>query len=302
VTSKAPLALALATGTLALVPAAAPAVPPPQTLPLSSAPKLAASAAGARGRIVRAAVSQLGYRDRGHFCSRFGPCEPWCALFSTWAWQRAGVPVARYPFTGTIYDWAVLNTHVLAPAATPRPGDVVLFGTGPRTVGTSLHVGIVEDVYPGYIVTVEGDSDHRVVRLVVPTGDPTRVGEPGRIYAYASPLRDAPAVPLAGARRAAAARALRSSKLVEPALRASRLTPTDLRLRKTLRSLRAFQHMPYRTAGVTIGWTGVDSLGEVNVAVISNGPLASAQAAWQSFLGRWGDPGVAYAVSYYTAG
>ena len=50
----------------------------------------------------------------------------------------------------------------------PQPGDAVLFGTGPWTVDTSLHTGIVEAVYPGFLVTIEGDSLHGVRRYVVP--------------------------------------------------------------------------------------------------------------------------------------
>jgi hypothetical protein len=249
---------------------------------------------------VRAAARQLGYRDQGSYCQKFGPCEEWCALFATWAWQHAGVPIGRYPFTGSIYYWAALHTAVRRPAATPKPGDAVLFGSGPRTVRTSLHVGIVEQVYPGYLVTLEGNTTHRVVRLVIPRTRAWRAGEPGPIYAYASPLRGS-------ARRAraasAAARALRASRLGRPmaAPAAARLTPTDRRLRRTLLNLRAFQHMPYRAGPLRIGWAQVNRLGQVEVAVEYQGALAEAQQAWAAFLARWRDPGAAYAVTFYTA-
>ena len=97
--------------------------------------------------------------DRGSFCNPYGPCEAWCALFATWVWEQAGVPVPSYPFTGNIYDWAAANTEVLPPSATPVPGDAVLYGTGPYSPATSLHVGLVMQVWPdGAIVTVEGDA------------------------------------------------------------------------------------------------------------------------------------------------
>jgi CHAP domain len=251
---------------------------------------------------VRRAVSQLGYRDTGHFCNRFGPCEVWCSLFATWAWQQAGIGIGRLPFTGSIYDWAALNTYVLRHEATPQPGDAALFGTGPASVHSSLHVGIVEDVYPGYIVTVEGDAAHRVLRFVVPVKHPKRVGEAGPIYAYASPL------PGAGTSRSharASAASLSGARLraaIAGQDSAGGLTPTDLRLRTTIRSLRAFQHMPYRAPGLTIGWFGVNALGQVLVAVKSTGSPASARSEWQSFLLRYGDAGRAYAVSYYPSG
>jgi hypothetical protein len=252
---------------------------------------------GDRGRIVTLARSQLGYRDRGHFCSKYGPCEEWCSLFATWVWRGAGVPIGSLPFTGSMYQWSVLNTYVMAANADPRPGDAVLFGTGPGNVGTSLHVGVVEAVYPGYLVTIEGDTSHRVLRFVVPVDRPTRIGEPGPIYAYASPVHGTPA---------SALRKRPPPQLSPRALRLAianqaakhQLTPTDRRLRTTIRSLRAFQHMPYREAGARIDWVGVNALGQVEVTVSSGGSLDSAQLAWQNFLARWQDQGSAYVVSY----
>jgi hypothetical protein len=304
------LALVLAGGALMLGPSSAggSALAPARALPVDAAPRLASWPSGTRGRIVRTAARQLGYRDSGRYCTKFGPCEPWCALFSTWAWRAARIPIARYPFTGSIYYWAALNTRVLRPGAAPKPGDAVLFGTGPRSIRSSLHVAIVEDVYPGYLLTIEGNTDHRVVRLVVPTANPARVGEPGRIYAYASPLRAAPGRPRAARRPdpAAAARALRASVGQqagrEPPAHASKVSATDLRLRRTIRKLRALQHMPYQADGVKIGWTRVNPHGQIEVAVISRGTLAAAKLAWASFLAHWRDAGNAYAVTYYTAG
>jgi CHAP domain len=110
--------------------------------------------------IVAAVASQIEPDpDTGYFCNPYGPCEEWCALFATWAWQRAGTPIPRYGFVGSIYDWAVDHGRVLPPTAKPDPGDAVLYGTGPQNVNTSVHVGIVTQVWPdGAIDTVDGDS------------------------------------------------------------------------------------------------------------------------------------------------
>jgi len=97
--------------------------------------------------------------DTGYFCNPYGPCEEWCALFATWVWEQAGVPIPNYAFVGDVYTWAAANTAVLPPTSTPLPGDAVLYGTGPWTVATSVHMGIVAQVWPdGAIVTVEGDA------------------------------------------------------------------------------------------------------------------------------------------------
>ncbi len=281
----------------------------PSTPPVSSGPApVPHRPSGVRGRIVALAASQLGYRDHGSYCTKYGPCEEWCSLFSTWAWRGAGIPIGSFPFTGSVYYWAAANTYVLRPSARPRPGDSVLFGTGPGSVGTSLHIGIVEGVYPGYLVTIEGDSRHGVRRFVVPIHHPQAVGEPGGIYAYASPV---PRVRASSA-GAGAARARTSSpgeRTLGPAqlrralayqARARRLSPGDRRLNHTIALLRAFQHMPYRDGSVRIEWTGVNPSGRILVAVVSRHSPAFAQGVWQRFLARYHDSGRAYAVGYYT--
>jgi hypothetical protein len=97
--------------------------------------------------------------SEGPYCNPYGPCEAWCALFATWAWQVAGVPIPSYGFTGDIWNWAGANTGDLPPTATPAVGDAVLYGTGPQNAATSPHVGIVTQVWPdGSIMTVGGDS------------------------------------------------------------------------------------------------------------------------------------------------
>ena len=111
--------------------------------------------------IVGAVVSQIqpDPNVQGPYCNPYGPCEQWCALFATWAWEQAGVPIPRYAFTGDIWGWARANTGVLPPTATPAVGDAVLYGTGPSSTTTSVHVAIVTQVWPdGAIMTVGGDS------------------------------------------------------------------------------------------------------------------------------------------------
>jgi hypothetical protein len=110
--------------------------------------------------IVSAVASQIEPDpDTGYYCNPYGPCEEWCALFATWAWQQAGIPIPSYAFTGNIYDWTAANGTLLPSTATPDPGDAVLYGTGPENSDTSVHVGIVTQVWPdGAIDTVDGDS------------------------------------------------------------------------------------------------------------------------------------------------
>ena len=76
--------------------------------------------------------------DTGYFCNPYGPCEAWCALFATWVWERAGVPIPSYAFTGDIYYWAAgPHRACCPPTAAPLPGDAVLYGTGPWSTSSS---------------------------------------------------------------------------------------------------------------------------------------------------------------------
>ncbi|MBS1845674.1 MAG: CHAP domain-containing protein [Actinobacteria bacterium] len=153
----------------------------------------AAVGTGASGSaIVRIARSQLGVTESplGSNCSKFGPCEEWCALFVAWVWEHAGVPMqggtAPYAYSGSFYGWVKEHGgRVLPPGATPSPGDAVLYGWGPTA---SEHVGIVESVLGGEIVTIEGNFGDRVARVgPFPPGLAVAEGEAGPIYAYAEP-------------------------------------------------------------------------------------------------------------------
>jgi hypothetical protein len=153
----------------------------------------AASASGASGTaIVRIARSQLSVSEHppGSNCTRYGPCEEWCALFVAWVWEHAGIRMqggtAPYAYSGSFYGWVKEHGgRVLPSGATPSPGDAVLYGRGPRA---SAHVGIVESVLGGEITTIDGNFADRVARVgPFPPALAELDGEPGPIYAYAEP-------------------------------------------------------------------------------------------------------------------
>ena len=96
------------------------------------------------GATIAAAVASQIEPDpdvQGLYCNPYGPCEQWCALFATWAWEAAGIDIPRYAFTGDIWGWAAARGLALPPTATPAVGDAVLYGTGPSSTATSVHVG-----------------------------------------------------------------------------------------------------------------------------------------------------------------
>jgi hypothetical protein len=134
----------------------------PDNVPVTFSTPSPNSTSPSSGRIVAAAASQIGPdpdNSEGPFCNPYGPCEEWCALFATWAWQQGGFPVPSLPFVGSIYNWAQTNGAIIPTTGTPAPGDAVLYGTGPQNVNTSVHTGIVAAVWPdGEIITIEGDA------------------------------------------------------------------------------------------------------------------------------------------------
>ncbi len=110
--------------------------------------------------IISVAESQIGPTTApGSFCNPYGPCEEWCSLFASWAWNKAGIPAPEYGFTGNLYDWVAQHQRDLAPSDMPAAGDFVFYGSGPGSAATSVHMGIVVQTWGnGSLLTIEGDS------------------------------------------------------------------------------------------------------------------------------------------------
>jgi cell wall-associated NlpC family hydrolase len=122
---------------------------------------------GARNKIKKIAQGQLGYHEGPGNQNKYGPTGPWCANFTTWVWRKAGVDIPILPFTGDVYDWG--REHGLAYGKNnldaAKPGDVLLFGTGPESPSTSTHIGIVESVHGDKVTMIEGNSSDKVQRV-----------------------------------------------------------------------------------------------------------------------------------------
>ncbi len=173
--------------------------------PAASSPTLAEPVSGgctpgpaptpaSSSRIVRIAESQIGQGEHPpkSNCTIFGPCEEWCALFASWVWIKAGVPLegstAEYGYSGSLYTWTKEHGgRVLPPSATPTPGDLVFFGTGPAQ-GESAHVAIVQTVYKdGRITTINGNDEHGEVGIAGPFLPSEATVQGQHIYGYAQP-------------------------------------------------------------------------------------------------------------------
>jgi len=121
------------------------------------------------GRVVAAALSQMGYTEGEEEYTKFGerfgyPHGYWCDMFVSWCADQAGVPKTAFPRSVNCSRHCEMFTatgRYQSGAArggtyTPRQGDLALFQK-PDT-GRIHHVGLVLYVEDGKIFTVEGNA------------------------------------------------------------------------------------------------------------------------------------------------
>ncbi|QWF81336.1 CHAP domain-containing protein [Amycolatopsis sp. CA-230715] len=152
-------------------------------------PGAIAQPASVRDDIAKLANGEIGTGENppGSNCTPYGPCESWCAHFATWAWRKAGIDIPNYGFTGDIYTWGKQKGRAHATDTGMHTGDIVLYGTGPSSVDTSVHTGIVVAASGGKITTVEGNSGDEVSKHG--PFDPQHAeaaGRPADIYGWVS--------------------------------------------------------------------------------------------------------------------
>jgi cell wall-associated NlpC family hydrolase len=123
---------------------------------------------GVAKEVVDKARGQLGYHEGPGNRNKYGPTGYWCSNFATWVWQKSGVDIGILPFTGDVYHWGQERGLAYHSLEKVRPGDVLLFGTGPQSPATSTHIGIVESVHGGQVTLIEGNSADKVQRVTHP--------------------------------------------------------------------------------------------------------------------------------------
>ena len=118
--------------------------------------------------ILSAARKEIGTRESPPGSNRnpYGPTAAWCSSFATAMWRKAGVNIPILPFTGDVFTWGKENGKAYGKNNLDdvRPGDVLLFGTGPSSTSTSTHIGIVEKVDGDRVTLIEGNSGDQVRR------------------------------------------------------------------------------------------------------------------------------------------
>ena len=138
-----------------------------------------------RSRIVAIARSQLGQGERpaGSNCTKFGPCEEWCADFATWVWRQAGVAgMGRIAWVPDLPLWGKRHgSWKPGYRNNPQPGDLVIF--------SGLHVGLVERVTARTITIIAGNTSTNNVARRGPASPANGYAMgPAAISGYVSPV------------------------------------------------------------------------------------------------------------------
>lgn len=99
------------------------------------------------------------YNTAYYGCEVSGEAYPWCCVFLWWLFQSCGAAElfyggSRTASCGTLMDYARRNGRLVT--TDYQPGDLVFFRFSGR--GGPQHVGILEAVRSGGLVTIEGNT------------------------------------------------------------------------------------------------------------------------------------------------
>jgi hypothetical protein len=293
--------------------------PPPTPAPIPGSSKLSA----VRRTIVSEALAQRNYAPRSGHCDRYGrnlicPGDlyygEWCSVMATWAWERAGVNIPIFGYSGDPWYWAgsgggrdgISGGHatILGPHGKAQPGDMVFFGSP----SNSLHVAVVLKRYSSGEILVMNGNDYSpnapggiaLESTFYPSTHGSVDGTGGPVYGYAEPERNGHVATheLAGpAVRARIEAALSQPSAGNPVKGQDPRDPQKQHQRQEAKHPAA-QQMPYVSKRITVEVTNVTRSGTYDIDVLYRGSRAAARRAFAQFLKRYHDSGKAYVVHY----
>lgn len=126
--------------------------------------------------VLRVAAGEIGYvalqdpdagsrygrwyaEDHGSYFAGPSTSVPWCAMFVSWVFDRAGQEMPGLPTASC--SVIVSNNRGTSRSVSIRdaePGDVILFDWNPSAGDGADHVGIVEKNCGSYVQTIEGNT------------------------------------------------------------------------------------------------------------------------------------------------
>ena len=118
-----------------------------------------------REQIMQVAAGEIGYKEYQNNNNKYGVWfgmnnQPWCAIFVSWCAAQIGVLGANnqsgiIPRTAWVPDYQTYYSGkgLYRPKGsyTPKGGDIILYGS-------NSHVGLVEQVSNGKVITIEGNT------------------------------------------------------------------------------------------------------------------------------------------------
>lgn len=141
-------------------------------------------------RVLESASAEIGYREgprnnETKYGKWYGlDFNPWCDMFVSWVFSRAGLPFPAHGGKGHAYcpehvNWFKAQKRWFTE---PKVGDVVFYNFGS---GVAKHVGIVEKVLANGVQAIEGNTNEagsangdRVMRRVRPAFQILGYGRP----------------------------------------------------------------------------------------------------------------------------
>jgi hypothetical protein len=133
-----------------------------------------ASGMSASTKIIRAAKEELGYREQGGNCTKYGSwygihCAEWCDMFVSWVFHHVGLLSSiggKFAYVPSHLDW--FRKHKLfhkrgAKGGGPHLGGAIFFDWDGN--GVPNHIGIVVSYTDTHVYTVEGNRSDKVSAL-----------------------------------------------------------------------------------------------------------------------------------------
>ena len=118
-----------------------------------------------REEIIAVAAKEIGYKEYQGNNNKFGVWygmnnQPWCAMFVSWCADQVGVlgnnnKSGIIPRTAWVPDYLTYYSskglYKAKGSYTPKGGDIIIYGS-------NSHVGLVEQVSNGKVITIEGNT------------------------------------------------------------------------------------------------------------------------------------------------
>lgn len=137
-------------------------------------------------KLIEIASGEVGVKETGENIVKYndwywgtgyranGADYPWCVVFQAWCADKAGVPFPHVAHCNQVESYA--RTHEQWITGGYKRGDFVIFDYDHN--GNRDHIGLVESVDGGKLITIEGNYADKVARVARKASDPVGAYRP----------------------------------------------------------------------------------------------------------------------------